>query len=284
MFSTILIVALCIAGAYFVFWTPLLRALFRENATARNQYFTFNAAELGWLDEARLRELTAQLEGEGFRHVMDLCAQRSRTEGAPSAAAPQQTHSAFTTSTHAPPIPAPDQSPANLATLPPQDVKAFGRIFVHPSHGFAANILAARAETQNAGHTTVAMQPLQIAIISLFGRDENYWSYATTNHKPDPFSEWHQNPQGLYIRRVGTSARELLQIHLQTMAKLRSKIPAPEMPFRSAADYMKYEELAAVKLRENYTRKTVWEATRQLVTFKFRRHDEYWGTLGQRPV
>ena len=283
--NTIFIAALCITGAYFLFWSPLLRAMFRENATAINQYFTLDAAQLAWLDHARLQELTRQLEAEGFRHALDLCAQRNRAEGSPKNGAPQISDSAFTSSTHAPPIPSPDAPAHNLATLPAQEVKAFGRIFVHPQHGFAANILAARAETQTVpGQTTVAMQPLQIAIISLFGQDKNYWSYATTNHKPDPFAEWHQNPQGLYIRRVGTSARELLQIHLQTVAKLRSKISQPETPFRSAADYMKYEEISGVKIRENYARKTVWEATRQLFTFKLRRHDEHWGALGQKPV
>ena len=283
--------------AVLIAWFALLSSVLRQQANSINRYYAIDPAELDWIDHARLHALTADLERQGFTQVLDLTARQLPTNSPPDAAtpaAPSHTDSPFATTTHQqfpsppssqtkPPIPDPITLPRY--NEPKQDIRAFGRIFVHAHRGCAANILAARGETQSGGQTVIRCMPLQVAIITLWGGGDDYWVYATTNHKADPFMELHRHDHSLYQRRPSADAQALLALHLQTVPLLDQKIPQKIIPFRSGRDYMHYEEVSSRKIRSIYARKNVLQATMQLATFGFRRHDHHWGALeGQIPL
>lgn len=294
LLSVIALVALLIV------WLLILSSLFKQQANSINRFYAIEPSTLDWIDLTHLNALTADLEAQGFVRVLDLTARQMPANSPPDDLSPSdlssgstQSDSPFATTTHqqfptspagqAPPIPDPFTLPGY--TEPKQDVRAFGRIFVHPQHGCVANILAARGETQSGGGTIVKCLPLQVSIITLWGASDDYWVYATTSHKADPFSELHRHDHSLFQRRPQAGARELLQLHLQTVPLLDQKIPQKQFPFRSAQDYMHYEEVLARKIRSIYKRKSALQATLQLATFSFRSHDKYWGALeGQIPL
>lgn len=299
MVAALLSVAVLLA--ILIAWLVLLSSVLKQQANSINRFYAIDPTELDWINNEHLTALTADLERQGFTRVLDLTARQMPANSPPDEIEPSaipagatQSDSPFATTTHlqfptqhagqiAPPIPDPFTLPRY--NEPKQDVRAFGRIFVHPQYGYAANILAARGETQSGGGTIVKCLPLQVAIITLWGASEDYWVYATTSHKADPFSELHRHDHSLYQRRPQAGAGELLALHRQTVPLLDQKIPQKLIPFESAQDYMHYEEVSARKIRSIYARKNALQATIQLATFGFRKHDHYWGALqGQIPL
>ncbi|HEY0075601.1 MAG TPA: hypothetical protein VGB77_15995 [Abditibacteriaceae bacterium] len=295
LLSVIALVALIIV------WLVILSSIFKQQAHSINRFYAIEPSTLDWIDLTHLNALTADLEAQGFVRVLDLTARQMPANSPPDDLSPSnfssnstQSDSPFATTTHqqlptspagqAPP-PIPDPFTLPRYTEPKQNVRAFGRIFVHPKHGCAANILAARGETPGGAGSIVKCLPLQVAIVTLWDGGDDYWVYATTSHKADPFSELHRHDHSLFQRRPQAGADELLQLHLQTVPLLDQKIPQKQFPFRSAQDYMHYEEVSARKIRSIYTKKNALQATLQLATFSFRSHDHYWGALeGQIPL
>jgi hypothetical protein len=281
--------------ALIIGWFTLISSVLKQQANTINRYYAIDPNELDWIDHAHLNTLTADLERQGFVTVLDLTARQLPADTPPdsqllpsdfSPGATPNSNSPFATTTQqqqptsassAPPIPDPFALPRY--NEPKQDVRAFGRIFVHPQYGCAANILAARGETQSGGQTIVRSLPLQVAIITLWGGGDDYWVYATTNHKADPFMELHRHDHSLYQRHPQADARELLQLHRQTVPLLDQKISQKMIPFESAQDYMHYEEISSRKIRSIYAHKSAVQATLQLATFGFRKHDHHWGAL-----
>ena len=304
----IAVVSIAILMAMFIAWLVMLSSLFKQQVKSINRYYAIDPAELDWIDHIHLKALTADLEQQGFTHVLDLTSRQLPADAPPDAVPVASNFSSRTSATVTPPVntspfattthqqssqqasapsppPIPDPFALPRYNEPKQDVRAFGRIFIHLQHGCVANILAARGETQSAGGTLVRCLPLQMAIITLWGGGDDYWVYATINHKADPFMELHRHDHSLYQRRPQASARELLQLHRQTVPLLDQKIPQKMIPFESAQDYMHYEEISSRKIRSIYAKKSALQATLQLATFGFRKHDHHWGALeGQIPL
>ena len=292
------------AGLQLWAYLRLVRAALDESARTDMLYFPVVPESLPWIDQTQLAAFTRDIENEGFVKILDLTTRRILLDSPDQATAPQAaapvtpspataTDTAFASSTHqiAPPIPDPGARPRAAAGSsvgqppPPQEVKVFGRVFMHPQHGCVANILAAQSEMRLPdGRTQISSQPLQLAIVSRFGDDADYWTYATTGHEPLSYAELHFHPHGLFMRRAGAPLRELLRLHLEMVPKVARQIPVQLSPMRSAEEYLEFEQkLVMPRLRKIYARKNLWHAAFQLWTFKLRSHDEYWGALGKRP-
>jgi hypothetical protein len=205
------------------------------------------------LDQERLRALTIELQQLGFELLGDVL------------------------TSHGPDPRWPSKGPVETRTA------GVGRIMAHSGHGCYATLISGRAvSTPKKG--TLAKEhirtlPFRVAVGSLSGGDETFWCYSTHNREVDPLMLMMSQPRWLSRRLVGASPGRLLEVHLEERARMAQ---CAEIDWDSNPTLDKWEAFEGRSLwhmQEVYERATTPKVAWLLLTYRFRKHDCWFGAL-----
>jgi hypothetical protein len=211
------------------------------------------ATQVPELDHERLTSLTAELGQLGFVLLGDLV------------------------TTHGPDPRWPPKGPVVTRTT------GIGRIMACPSSGCYAVLVSGRAvSTTKKGKPAVPnvrTSPFRVAIVSLTEQDETFWSYGTTNREVDPFMLMMKQPRSLGRRLVGAAPASLLEVHFEERARIAE---CAQISWDSDATLEKWEAFEGRSLwhmQEVYERATISKVAWLLLTYRFGKHDCWFGAL-----